>query len=46
LKDFKGIGPPVTYSPTERQGGKHVFYGKVNPNGSCERLTDWIKITK
>jgi hypothetical protein len=46
LKDFKGIGPPVNYSPTERQGGKHVFYGKVNPNGSCERLTDWIKITK
>ena len=46
LKDFKGIGPPINYSPTERQGGKHVFYGKVRPNGTCERLTDWIKITK
>lgn len=46
LKDFKGIGPPVTYSPTERQGAKHVFYGKVRPDGGIERLTDWIKITK
>jgi ABC-type branched-subunit amino acid transport system substrate-binding protein len=46
LNDFKGIGPPITYGPTERQGGKHVFYGKVRPDGSCERLTDWIKITK
>ena len=46
LKDFKGIGPPATYSPTERQGGKHVFYVKVNPDGSLQRLTDWIRITK
>ena len=46
LKDFKGIGPPITYGPMERQGGKHVFYGKVRPDRSCERLTDWIKITK
>jgi branched-chain amino acid transport system substrate-binding protein len=46
IKDFKGIGPPVTYSPTERQGCKHVFYGKVKPDGSVERLTDWIKITE
>jgi ABC-type branched-subunit amino acid transport system substrate-binding protein len=46
LKDSKGIGPPINYSSTERQGGKHVFYGKVRPDGSIERLTDWIKITK
>jgi len=46
LKDWQGIGVPVTYGPMERQGGKHVFYGKVRPDGSCERLTDWIKITK
>lgn len=45
LKDFKGIGPPITYSPMERQGAKHVFYGKVGPDGSIEKLTDWIKIT-
>lgn len=46
LKDFKGIGLPVTFGPEERQGGKHVFYGKVRPGGSIERLTDWIKITQ
>jgi len=46
LKDWRGIGTPLTYSPTERQGGKHVYYGKVRPDGTHERLTDWIKITK
>ncbi|MEW6374183.1 MAG: ABC transporter substrate-binding protein [Thermodesulfobacteriota bacterium] len=47
LKDWKGIGPPLTYTnPMDRQGGKHVFYGKVRPDGNIERLTDWIRITK
>ncbi len=46
IKDWKGIGPPITYSATERQGGKSVFYGKVKPDGTVERLTDWVKITK
>jgi branched-chain amino acid transport system substrate-binding protein len=47
LKDFQGIGPPVTYTnPMDRQGGKHVFYGKVKPDGNIERLTDWMRITK
>jgi ABC-type branched-subunit amino acid transport system substrate-binding protein len=47
LKDWKGIGPPITYTnPNDRQGGKHVFYGKVKPDGNIERLTDWIRITK
>jgi branched-chain amino acid transport system substrate-binding protein len=46
LKDWRGIGAPVTYSPTERQGCKHVFYGKIRPDGSMERISDWIKITK
>ena len=47
LKNWQGIGPPVTYTnPMDRQGGKHVFYGKVKPDGSIERLTDWVKITK
>jgi branched-chain amino acid transport system substrate-binding protein len=50
LKNFQGIGPPVTYGkpnhPMDRQGGKHVFYGKVKPDGNIERLTDWIQITK
>jgi len=47
IKDFKGIGPPVTYAGLkDRQGGKHVFYGKVRPDGSTEKLTDWIRVTK
>ena len=50
LKNWQGIGPPVTYgkpnSPMDRQGGKHVFYGKVKPDGNIEKLTDWIQITK
>jgi branched-chain amino acid transport system substrate-binding protein len=46
LKNFQGIAGPITYSATERQGGKYVFYGKVRPDSSIERLTDWIRITK
>ncbi len=47
LKDFQGIGGPITYTnPMDRQGGKHVFYGKVKPDGNIEKLTDWIRITK
>jgi branched-chain amino acid transport system substrate-binding protein len=50
LKNWQGIGPPISYSkpkhPMDRQGGKHVFYGKVKPDGNIQRLTDWIKITK
>jgi len=47
IKDFQGIGPPLTYTnPMDRQGGKHVFYGKVRPDGNIEKLTDWIRITK
>jgi len=47
LNKFQGIGPPVTYTnPMDRQGGKHVFYGKVKPDGNIARLTDWIRITK
>jgi len=46
MKDFRGIGGPISYSPTERQGAKHLWYGKVRPDGNIERLTDWIKVTK
>jgi hypothetical protein len=47
IKDFQGIGPPITYAgQTHKQGGKHVFYGKVRPDGTVERLTDWVRITK
>ena len=50
LKGWQGIGPPITYSkpktPMDRQGGRHVFYGKVKPDATIQRLTDWVQITK
>ena len=50
LKNWQGIGPPITYgkpkNPMDRQGGRHVFYGKVKPDGNIQRLTDWMQITK
>ena len=50
LKNWQGIGPPISYSkpnhPMDRQGGKHVFYGKVKPDGTIQKLTDWMQITK
>ena len=46
IKNFQGIGGPISFGPGERQGAKHVFYGKVRPDGTVERLTDWVRITK
>ncbi len=46
MKDFRGIGGPISYSPSDRQGAKHLWYGKVRADGKIEKLTDWIKITK
>jgi branched-chain amino acid transport system substrate-binding protein len=46
MKDWQGIGPPITFTPTERQGGKHVFLGQVQPDGSIKRLSEWTRITK
>ena len=45
LKGFNGISSPITYSTAKGQGTEHVFYGKIRPDGSIERLMDWIKIT-
>ena len=46
LNGWQGIGMPLTFTPTERQGGKHVFFAKVNADGSITKLSDWVKITK
>jgi ABC-type branched-subunit amino acid transport system substrate-binding protein len=46
LRDWQETGPPITFTPTDHQGGKHVFFGQVNPDGSIKRLTDWMRITK
>jgi len=46
LKDWKGIGPPLTYTPTDHLGAKSVKIAKVKDDGNLELLTDWITITK
>jgi len=46
LKDWRGIGGPITFTPTDHQGAKYVFFGQVQPDGSIKKLTDWTRITK
>lgn len=46
LKDWKGIGPPLTYTSTDHLGAKSVKIAKVKEDGNLELLTDWITITK
>jgi ABC-type branched-subunit amino acid transport system substrate-binding protein len=45
IKDWRGIGCPITFTPTDHQGGKHIFFGQVQKNGSIKQLTDWMRIT-
>jgi branched-chain amino acid transport system substrate-binding protein len=45
MKDWQGIGCPVTFTPTDHQGGKHVFFGQVQKDGGIKKLTDWMRIT-
>jgi branched-chain amino acid transport system substrate-binding protein len=45
LKDWQGIGSPITFTPQDHQGGKHIFLGQVQPDGSIKKLTEWIRIT-
>jgi ABC-type branched-subunit amino acid transport system substrate-binding protein len=46
IRDFQGIGPPITFTPTNHQGGKHVFFGQVQQDATIKRLTDWVKVTQ
>lgn len=46
LKDWKGIGPPLTYTSTDHLGAKSVKIAKVKDDGNLELLTDWITISK
>ncbi len=43
LKDFQGIGPKLTFTPEQRQGGRSVFLAKCLEGGKVERLTDWTE---
>ena len=46
LRDWRGTGAPTTFTPTDHQGGKHVYFVQVQPDGNFKKLTDWIQITK
>ncbi|MGA2517045.1 MAG: ABC transporter substrate-binding protein [Thermodesulfobacteriota bacterium] len=46
LRDWQGISAPITFTPTDHQGAKHIFFGQVQPDSSIKKLTDWIRITK
>jgi branched-chain amino acid transport system substrate-binding protein len=45
LKDWQGAGPPITFTPTDHQGAKHIFLGQVQKDGGIKKLTDWFRIT-
>jgi ABC-type branched-subunit amino acid transport system substrate-binding protein len=47
MKDWRGgIGSPLTFTPTDHQGAKDIYFVQVQPDGSWKKLTDWIRITK
>ena len=46
LRNWQGIGGPITFTPTDHQGGKFIYFAQVQPDGRMKKLTDWIRITK
>jgi len=42
MKDFQGIGPKVTWTPTQHQGTDSILIQKCGPNSSYILLQDWI----
>jgi len=46
LRDWQGIGGPITFTPTDHQGGKFIYFVQIQPDGRIKKLTDWIRITK
>ncbi|RJR17932.1 MAG: ABC transporter substrate-binding protein [Desulfobacteraceae bacterium] len=42
LKDFQGIGPKLTYGPTQRQGARSSFLAKVEEGGKAVQISDWM----
>ncbi|MGA3085175.1 MAG: ABC transporter substrate-binding protein [Thermodesulfobacteriota bacterium] len=41
MKDFQGIGPKVTWTPTQHQGSDSILIQKCGPNASYILLQDW-----
>jgi ABC-type branched-subunit amino acid transport system substrate-binding protein len=46
LKDWRGTGTPLTFTPTDHQGAKQVYFLQVQPDGTFKKLSDWMRITK
>ncbi len=46
IRGWRGIGPPLTFTATDHQGGKSVKIGKVDAQGNLKPLLDWLTITK
>jgi ABC-type branched-subunit amino acid transport system substrate-binding protein len=51
MQNFQGIGPRVSYRPFDpkdpmcRQGTHETIIVRCGPNGTSEKLTDWIVMT-
>jgi ABC-type branched-subunit amino acid transport system substrate-binding protein len=41
IKGFQGIGPKITWTPTQHQGSDSVFIQQCGPNSSYVILQDW-----
>jgi branched-chain amino acid transport system substrate-binding protein len=42
IKDFKGVGPKVTFGPNQRQGTRASFLAKCGEGGKSIRISDWL----
>jgi ABC-type branched-subunit amino acid transport system substrate-binding protein len=42
IKDFKGIGPKISFGPDKRQGSRSVFLAKCAEGGKAVRISDWM----
>ena len=43
ITDFQGIGPPLTYTETQRQAGNAIFLTRCISATESVKLTDWRK---
>jgi len=41
VKNFQGVGPKITWTPTQHQGTDAILVTKCGPNGSYITLMDW-----
>lgn len=46
LREWRGTGSPITFTPTDHQGAKYIYFVQVQPDGTFKKLTDWTRITK